>query len=109
MKVNIPLPPEPVSVNGLPFEPEDYHRIVVELDNRRRQYHVRARDAKTLGTQQAEAAKAEHLDQLIRVLTYAGKMVDPDDARTEENWKAKAREKRWRKRHGSTMRQGKGS
>ena len=82
---------ESVSVNGVSFSPDDYECVISELDNRRRQYHTRARKAKSEGARFSEAKKAQRLDELIRVLCYAGNADDPSVKRVAER-----RQRRWR-------------
>lgn len=90
---------EPVSINGISLPPEDFQTIVKELDNRRRHYHVRARDAKNAGIQQSESRKAGRLDELLKLIAYATGTADPSDERLDERRQAKAREKQHRHRH----------
>lgn len=95
---------EPVSINGIPVPYEDVQTIIKELDSRRRTYHANARSAKTLGTQQAEARKAEHLDSLIKFLSYVAGAEDPSDVRISKRRSQEIRAADYRRHYHRELR-----
>lgn len=97
---------EPVNVNGVPVPYEDVETIIKELDSRRRTYHANSKSAKTLGTQQAEARKADRLDSLIKLLSYVAGVQDPSDVRISERRSQEIREADYRRHRRRELRAG---